>query len=189
MARLIYTFPVSLDGYVADEEGRFEWAEPDDEVFAFINDQQRPIGTYLYGRRLYETMAGWETDPAFAAQSEFTRDFAGLWRAAEKIVYSTTLPRAVTTKTRIERAFDADAVRHLKATTDRDLTVGGPGLAAHAIRAGLVDEYQLLISPYVMGGGNHVFPADVRLRLELLEERRFRNGTVFVRYRNADPST
>ncbi|MGA8115346.1 MAG: dihydrofolate reductase family protein [Actinocatenispora sp.] len=183
MAKLIYSFPVSLDGYVEDEAGTFSWAMPDDEVFAFINDVQRPTGTYLYGRRLYETMTAWETDPTLAAGSAYTRDFADQWQAAEKVVYSTTLQQVATTRTRIERSFDPDAVRQLKATAGHDLVVGGPGLAAHALRAGLVDEVQLFVAPYVTGGGKRFFPDGVRLTLDLLTERRFGNGTTYLRYR------
>lgn len=185
MARLIYAFLVSLDGYVADEDGRFDWAMPDEEVFAYINDVQRPAGTYLYGRRLYETMIGWETDPVLGDQSAVTRDFADQWRAAEKIVYSTTLAQVSTGRTRIERTFSPDAVRRLKATAEHDLTVGGPELAAHAVRAGLVDEYQVFLVPTVAGGGKRFFPKGVRVTLDLLEERRFGNGTVYLRYRAA----
>lgn len=185
MAKLIYSFLVSLDGYIADEDGTFDWAVPDEEVHAFINDLQRPVGTYLYGRRLYETMICWETDPTLAAQSAVTRDFADQWRAAEKIVYSTTLERVSTGKTRIERTFSPDALRRLKATAGHDLTVGGPGLAAHAVRAGLVDEYQLFLAPTVTGGGTRFFPNGVRVKLDLLEERRFGNGMAYLRYRTA----
>ncbi|WP_189929596.1 dihydrofolate reductase family protein [Streptomyces sulfonofaciens] len=183
MAKLIYSCPVSLDGCVADENGDFDWAVPSEEVHAFINDLQRPVGTYLYGRRMYETMLGWETGPAPAARSAVTRDFADQWQAAEKIVYSTTLHRVCTGRTRLERTFDPDALRQRKAASDRDLTVGGPGLAAHAVRAGLVDEYQLFVVPTVVGGGKRFFPAGVRVGLDLLEERRFADGTVHLRYR------
>jgi dihydrofolate reductase len=183
VAKLIYSFLVSLDGYVADDDGKFDWAMPDEEVHAFINDLQRPVGTYLYGRRLYETMICWETDPTLAAQSAVMRDFADQWQAAEKIVYSTTLQRVSTGKTRIERTFSPDALRQLKATAGHDLTVGGPGLAAHAVRAGLVDECQLFLTPIVAGGGKRFFPNGVRVKLDLLEERRFGNGMVYLRYR------
>lgn len=185
MGRLIYSFPVSLDGHVADEDGNFDWAMPDEEVFAFINDLQRPVGTYLYGRRLYETMIGWETDPTLATQSAVTRDFADQWHKAEKVVYSTALQQVCTGRTRIERSFSPDTVRRLKATAEHDLTVGGPGLAAHAVRAGLVDEYQLFVVPTVTGGGNRLFPTGVRVTLDLVEERRFANGMVYLRYRTA----
>jgi dihydrofolate reductase len=182
MAKLIYSFLVSLDGYVADEDGTFDWAMPDEEVHAFINDLQRPVGTYLYGRRLYEAMTGWETDPTLAAHSAVTRDFADQWQQAEKIVYSTTLQQVSTGKTRIEQTFNPDAVRHVKATAGHDLTVGGPGLAAHAVRAGLVDEYQLFLAPIATGGGKRFFPNGARIKLDLVEERRFGNGMVYLRY-------
>ena len=186
MAKLIYSVIASLDGYVADEEGKFDWAEPDAEVHAFINDLERPVGTYLYGRRMYETMAGWETDATLAAQSENMGDFAQIWQAAEKIVYSKTLGTASTRRTRIERDFDPEAVRHLKASAATDLAVGGPELAAHALRAGLVDECQLFVAPIIVGGGKRTLPDDVRLKLELLAERRFDAGMVYLRYRSLD---
>ena len=184
MAKLIYSALASLDGYIEDESGTFAWAAPDEEVHRFVNDLQRPVGTYLYGRRLYEVMAAWETDPAIAEQSPVTRDFAEVWRAAEKIVYSTTLEAPSTAKTRIERDFDPEAVRQLKAAATRDLAVGGPGLAARAFAAGLVDEIHLFVAPIVVGGGKQALPDGVRLELELLDERRFGNGTVYVRYRS-----
>lgn len=183
MAKLIYTAIASLDGYIEDEDGNFDWAEPDEEVHALANDLTRPLGTHLYGRRMYETMAVWETDDALAAQSEVTSDFARIWRAADKVVYSKTLEAAVTSRTRIERDFDPESVRRLKATSKGDLSVGGPGLAAHAFEAGLVDECQLFLVPIVVGGGKRALPDDLRLRLELLAERRFGNGTVLLRYR------
>ena len=183
MARLVYSSIASLDGYVADAEGRFDWAVPDDEVHAFVNDLERPVGTYLYGRRMYEVMAGWETAGAVPGQSPLMRDFAAIWRAADKIVYSRTLTDVCTVRTRIERAFDADAIRELKTTSARDITVGGPGLAAQALAAGLVDECQLYCAPVVVGGGTRAFPAGLRIRLELLDERRFGNGTVYLRHR------
>ncbi|MGH2814922.1 MAG: dihydrofolate reductase family protein [Actinomycetota bacterium] len=183
MAKLIYLFNVSLDGYIADEDGKLDWTAPDEEYYSFINDLQRPVGTYLYGRRLYELMHVWETDPAAAAQSPGTREFAEIWQAADKVVYSTTLEAASTTRTRIERDFDPEAVRQLKAAAERDLTVGGPTLAAHAITAGLVDEYQLFVWPVVVGGGKRFLPDRARLQLELLDERRLGNGAVYLRYR------
>lgn len=183
MAKLIYSAIASLDGYVADKDGNFDWAEPDEEVHAFINDLERPVGTYLYGRRMYETMVGWETDPALAAQSEPMRDFAQIWQAADKIVYSKTLARASTDRTRIERDFDPEAVRRIKASAGSDLTVGGPDLAAHAFKAGLVDECHLFVAPIVVGGGKQSLPDDVRLELELLDKRRFDGGMVHLRYR------
>jgi dihydrofolate reductase len=183
MAKLLYVLNVSLDGYIADEDGKFDWGAPDQEYYSFINDLLRPVGTYLYGRRLYELMAVWETDPAAAAQSPAVREFAGIWQAADKVVYSRTLQAAATTRTRIERDFDPQAVRHLKAATGRDLTVGGPDLGAHAITAGLVDEYHLFVWPVVVGGGKPFLPNRVRLQLELLDERRFGSGVVYLRYR------
>jgi dihydrofolate reductase len=183
MAKLIYSAIASLDGYVADERGRFDWAEPDPEVHAFINDLERSVGTFLYGRRMYETMAGWETDAALAARSEPMREFAQIWQAAEKIVYSKTLETASTRRTRIEREFDPGAVRRLKAAAARELTVGGPALAAQAFRAGLVDECRLFVAPIIVGGGKRSLPDDVRLELELLAERRFDSGMVHLRYR------
>ena len=179
MAELIYTAIMSLDGYVADEDGNFDWAEPDEEVHAFVNDLERPIGTYLYGRRLYEVMVAWET---ITDEQPFIRDYAQIWRAAYKIVYSRSLESVASEKTRIERSFDPDAVRQMKASADRDISVGGPTLAAQAFRAGLVDEIRLLLAPAVVGGGTRALPDDVRLKLELLDERRFDNGTVHLHY-------
>ena len=183
MAGLIYSSIASLDGYVADEDGNFDWAVPGEEVHAFINDLDRPLGTYLYGRRMYETMAGWETDPTLAEKSPQMRDFAEIWQAADKIVYSRTLEAVSTTRTKIEHDFDPDAVRQMKASAERDMIVGGPGLAAEAFRAGLVDECHLFIAPVVVGGGKRSLPDGVRARLELLDERRFESGMVYLRYR------
>src|SRR5918993_811361 len=183
MAKLIYSAIASLDGYVADEDGNFDWAVPDEEVHAFINDLDRPVGTYLYGRRMYETMVGWETDPTLADRSPLMRDFAEIWRAADKIVYSRTLERVTSARTRIERDFDPEAVRRTKAAAGRDLIVGGPDLAAHAIKAGLVDEWHLFVTPIVVGGGKRSLPDDVRVKLELLDERRFEGGVVHLHYR------
>jgi dihydrofolate reductase len=183
IAKLIYSAIASLDGYVADEDGNFDWAVPDEEVHAFINDLDRPVGTYLYGRRMYETMAGWETDPTLADRSPVMRDFAELWQAANKIVYSKTLEAVSTAKTRIERDFDPEAVRRMKALAGRDLIVGGPELAAQAYKAGLVDECHLFVVPVVVGGGNRSLPNNVRLKLELLDERRFGSGIVYLYYR------
>jgi len=183
MAKLIYVLNVSLDGYIADEDGKFDWAVPDEEFFSSINDLERPVGTYLYGRQLYELMQVWETDPAAAAQSPGTREFAAIWQAADKVVYSRTLAAAATTRTRIERDFDPHAVRQLKAAAERDFTVGGPTLGAHAITAGLVDEYHLFVWPVVVGGGKHFLPNRARLQLELLDEHRFGSGAVYLRYR------
>ena len=183
MAKLIYSALSSLDGYIADENGNFDWAAPDEEVHAFVNDLQRPVGTYLYGRRLYEVMVAWETPDTFADQQPVLLDFAELWQAADKVVYSRTLEAAGTTRTRIERDFDPEAVRQLKAAAERDLTVGGPDLAAQAFRAGLVDECQLFLTPVIVGGGKRALPDKARVELELLDERRFGNGVVYLRYR------
>jgi dihydrofolate reductase len=179
---LIYSAIASLDGFVADEAGNFDWAAPDEEVHAFLNELERPVGTYLYGRRMYEVMVAWETLP-LAGQPGSMQQFAELWRAADKIVYSRTLTEVASARTRLERAFDPAAVRRLKATAERDLTVGGPELAGHALKEGLVDELQLFILPVVIGGGKRVLPDGLRLELELLDERRFGSGVVYVRYR------
>ncbi|MEU5782863.1 dihydrofolate reductase family protein [Micromonospora lupini] len=183
MAKLIYVNNVSLDGYIEDERGAFDWFPIGDEVFAFHTDLLRSAGTLLYGRRLYEAMAVWETDPALGAQSDLTADFANAWQAASKVVYSTTLAAASTADTRIERQFDPDVVRELKATASSDLTVGGANLAAQALTAGLVDECQLMVLPVVVGGGKPGLPTGIRADLELLDERRFQNGVVHLRYR------
>jgi dihydrofolate reductase len=181
MASLIYSAIASLDGYIADDDGRFEWAAPDEEVHSFVNDLERSVGIYLYGRRMYEVMAAWET--LETAGQPVVADFAEIWRAADKIVYSTTLTTASTPKTRIERAFDPDAVRQLKASAESDITIGGPGLAAHALRAGLVDECHVFVVPTVVGGGLRAFSDQVRVDLDLIDQRRFANGTVYLRYR------
>jgi dihydrofolate reductase len=183
MAKLIYSAITSLDGYINDENGNFDWAAPDEEVHRFVNDLGRPVGTFLLGRRMYDTLAVWETIPTDGDQSPAIADFAGIWRAADKVVYSSTLDTVATARTRIERDFDPEAVRRLKASADADLAVGGPGLAANAFRAGLVDECQLFLSPIVVGGGTPSLPDKVRLELELLDERRFGNGVVYLHYR------
>ncbi len=183
MAKLIYSAISSLDGYVADADGVFDWAAPDEEVHAFVNDVLRPVGAYLYGRRMYEVMVYWETAHTRADQSPVVRDFTEIWQAADKIVYSTTLETVSSARTRIERNFDPDAVRQLKASGGRDLTVGGPALAAQAIKAGLVDEYHLFVTPIVVGGGTASFPDKACLTLDLLDERRFGNGMVYLHYR------
>jgi dihydrofolate reductase len=180
MAMLIYSAITSLDGYVADEDGNFDWAAPGEEVHAFVNDLVRPVGTYLYGRRMYEVMVFWET---LADESPVMQDFAQLWQAADKIVYSKTLETPSSARTRIERDFDPEAVRQLKAQGGPDITVGGPDLAAQAIKAGLVDEYHLFLTPIVVGGGKQSLPDQVRVKLELLDERRFRSGVVYLHYR------
>jgi dihydrofolate reductase len=182
VAKLIYSVIESLDGYIADEDGNFDWAEPDEEVHTFVNDLERPVGTYLYGRRMYEVMKAWETLD-IGDEPPFSQDFAAIWRAADKIVYSRALEAATSARTRIERDFDPEAVRQLKAAAGSDITIGGANLAAEAIRVGLVDEWHLLVAPVVVGGGTASLPDRVRLQLELLNERRFGNGMVFLRYR------
>ena len=183
MAKLIYSMITSLDGYVADKEGNFDWSMPDEEVHQFFNDLERPIGTYFYGRRMYEVMVAWET--ATFADEPVTQDFAGLWQAADKVVFSTTLETVSSAKTRIERHFDPAAISRMKVNATRDITVGGPDLAAHAIKAGLVDEFQFVVSPVVVGGGTSFLPDDVRLQFELVDERRFGNGAVYLHYRSS----
>jgi len=186
MAKLIYSAIASLDGYVEDAHGKFDWAAPDEEVHAFVNDLERPIGTYLYGRRMYETMVSWETVSGGADQPAVTRDFAEIWRAAEKIVYSRTLQAVSSSRTRIERDFDAEAIRALKRASGSDIAIGGAELAGQAIASGLVDEFRLLLVPILVGGGKRLWPQDVGgVALELLDERRFREGVVSVHYRVA----
>lgn len=182
MARLIYTTNTSLDGYIEDMDGKFDWTDPSDEVFQFITDLIRADGTHLYGRRTYENMMVWETDPSFAAQSPLLRDFAQVWQSADKIVYSRTLQAVPTRKTQIERNFDPEAVRRLKENVEQDIHIGGAELAAQAFRARLIDEYHLFIKPIILGGGKPALPDNVRLKLKLLEERRFENGEVYLRY-------
>jgi dihydrofolate reductase len=182
MGSLIYSAITSLDGYIADEHGKFDWGEPDEEVHAFVNDLERSVGIHLYGRRLYEVMTAWETLNT-ENQPAHIRDFAEIWQAAEKIVYSRSLESVSTARTRIEREFDPEAVRDLKATADTDLLVGGPDLAAHAFKAGLVDECQPFVAPMIVGGGKRFLPDHLRQELELADERRFANGMVHLRYR------
>lgn len=186
MANLIYSAISSLDGYIADETGNFDWAAPDMEVHAFVNDLERPIGTYLYGRRMYETMVFWETAHSLVDPPPAVADYAQIWQAADKVVYSTTLDAVSSARTRLEREFDPDAVRALKASSPRDLGVGGSHLAARAIEAGLVDEYHLFLVPFVVGGGTRALPDGVRFGLELADERRFAAGTVHLRYRKTN---
>jgi len=183
MAKLIYASNVSLDGWTEDAHGAFDWAPPDDDVFAFITEIMRSSGTYLYGRRMYETMAVWETDPTLAARSGLTADYASVWQAADKVVYSSTLPAPLTANTRLERRFDPGAVLELKVTATRDLLVGGPHIAGQALAAGLVDELALLVWPVVLGGRNPALQTGARVDLELVDEHRFAGGVVGLRYR------
>ncbi len=182
MAKLIYSAIMSLDGYVADENGNFDWAAPDEEVHAFVNDLERPIGTYLYGRRMYEVMAYWETAPAVAGRRSVTQDYAAVWQAADKIVFSRTLETVSTARTRIERDFQADTVRRMKAVAGSDISIGGTELAAQAIKAGLVDDVHLFVVPAIVGGGTRFLPDGVRSGLQLLDERRFGGGVVHLHY-------
>ena len=186
MSALIYTAIASLDGYVEDEAGNFDWAAPDEEVHAFVNDLERPIGTYLYGRRLYETMVFWETVSTKADEPGVFSDYAEIWRAADKIVYSRTLQTVSSERTRIERELDPDAISRLKETSKTDISIGGAELAAEALRLGLVDECQLFLGPVVVGAGKRALPDNIRVELELLDERRFGNGVVYLRYRVRD---
>jgi len=181
MSKLIYSTITSLDGFVADVEGRFDWAAPDEEVHAFVNDLERPVGTYLYGRRMYQTMAYWES-PSLDGQPTAFTDYAGIWQAADKVVYSTTLDDVGTRRTRLERAFDADAVRRWKASEDRDLSIGGAHLASQAVAAGVVDELHMFVVPVLVGGGTPFLAGGVPVDLRLLAERRFDGGVVHLHY-------
>lgn len=183
MAHLIYSAISSLDGYTEDRDGNFDWAMPDEEVHRFINDLERTIGTYLIGRRMYETMMVWETDPGFAEDSPITKDFAQIWQAADKIVYSRTLAAAATHKTKIERNFNPEVIKQLKKTAQHAISIGGPELAAQAFQSGLIDECHLFLTPIIVGGGKPALPDKVRLELELLDERRFGNGMIYLHYR------
>jgi dihydrofolate reductase len=183
MAKMIYSAITSLDGYVADEDGNFDWAAPDEEVHSFVNDLERSVGTYLYGRRIYETMVYWETAHTLPGRPPFIQDFAEIWQAADKIVYSRTLETVSSARTRIERDFDAEAVRQMKGSAARDISVGGPDLAGQAIKAGLVDEYHLFLTPIVVGSGKPSLPDNILVKLELIDERRFGSGVVHLHYR------
>ena len=183
MAKLIYSAICSLDSFVADAEGNFDWAAPDEELHSFVNDLERPIGTHLYGRRMYETMRYWETPEASTGQDAVSRDYAEIWRSAEKIVFSRTLDHASSAKTQIEREFDPEAIRRLKEEAERDIGIGGPELAGEAIRAGLVDEYHLFLNPIIVGGGNPALPSDAHVALELIDQRRFGSGVIHLHYR------
>jgi dihydrofolate reductase len=182
MAKLIYSVIASLDGYIENAQGEFGWAAPDDEVFAFVNELERPIGTYLYGRRMYETMVYWETAETAGSLSSPSRDFAETWRRAEKVVYSRTLDTVSSARTRVEPEFDPARVKRLKESSARDLTVGGAELAAQAMAAGLVDECNLFLHPILVGGGKHALPDTMQIRLQLLSERRFKSGVVYLQY-------
>jgi dihydrofolate reductase len=186
MAALIYSAIMSLDGFVADVEGGFSWAAPDEQVHAFVNDLERPVGTFLYGRRMYEVMAYWQTAGAEPSGPPVVTDFAAIWRSAEKVVYSTTLASVTTPRTRLEQSFDVETVRRLKSDATRDVTVGGPDLAGQAINAGLVDEYQMIVVPVVVGGGTRAFARGVTASLHLVDEHRFDNGFVYLRYLASD---
>ncbi len=183
MAKLIYSAITSLDGYIEDERGGFDWAMPDEEVHAFVNDLERPIGTYLYGRRMYETMVYWETVDTASDQHAVARDYAQVWRAAEKIVFSRTLQTVSSARTRIEHELDVDAIQRLKETSGSDISIGGAELAGHAISAGLVDEIHLLVAPVMVGGGKRSLPDNVFARLQLMDEHRFQGGFVHLHYR------
>jgi dihydrofolate reductase len=182
MAKLIYSAITSLDGYIADEDGNFDWGEPDEEVHTFVNNLVRTVGTYLFGRRMYEVMAAWETMHTLANQPAFIYDFAEMWQAADKVVYSKTLEKVSSARTRIEREFDPEAIRQMKARTGNDIAVGGAHLAAQAFKARLVDECHLILTPIIVGGGNPCLPSKCRVRLELLDEHRFGNGMVYLKY-------
>lgn len=183
VAKLIYSAIASLDGYVEDAHGNFDWAAPDEEVHAFVNDRERPIGTYLYGRRMYETMRFWDTVNTGDDQDAVTRDYAQVWRSADKVVYSRTLDTPSTPRTKIERDFDPVAITAMKGSSPRDISVGGAELAGQAMAAGVVDECQLLLGPVIVGAGKRALPAKVHAQLELLDERRFRSGVVYLHYR------
>jgi dihydrofolate reductase len=180
--KLIYSAIASLDGYIEDRAGAFDWAAPDEAVHAFVNDLERPVGTYLYGRRMYETMVYWDTAHELPDPSAAVRDFTDIWQAAHKIVFSKTLEAVSSARTVIERNFDPDGIRRLKANAEHDVTVGGADLAGQALAAGLVDELQLFSMPVLVGGGKRSLPGDVRADLELLDSRRFDSGVVFRRY-------
>jgi dihydrofolate reductase len=183
IAKLIYSSLASLDGYTVDEQGKFDWAKPDEEVHSFFNDLERPIGTYVYGRRMYETMAAWEKPETIAGEGEVVREYAEIWKDADKVVFSRTLDHVSTDRTRIEREFDPDAIRRLKEDADRDTSIGGPTLASEAIKVGLVDEIHLVVVPIIVGGGTPFFPPAVRVDLELIDERRFAAGAIHLHYR------
>ena len=182
MAKLVYTMLASLDGYIADEDGNFDWAAPDEEIHSFVNENERRVGTYLYGRRMYDVMRYWETAHADKSQPPYILDYAQIWQSADKVVYSRTLRAPSTARTRIEREFTPAVIREMKAAADRDISIGGPHLAAEALTAGLVDEMHVYLVPYVAGGGTQFLPDGLRLPLDLLDERRFASGAVHLRF-------
>jgi dihydrofolate reductase len=182
MAKLIYSAIASLDGYVEDQQGKFDWAMPDEEVHAFANDLERPIGTHLYGRRMYETMKVWETDELLEGQPQVMRDYAEIWRGTDKIVYSRSLDQVETTRTRLERTFDHEEIRALKRAEEQDISIGGAQLAAQALDAGLVDELHLLLIPVAVGAGKPALPIGSHKSLALQGQRSFTNGTIYLRY-------
>ena len=182
MAKLIHSAMMSLDAFIADANGKFDWAEPDREVHTFINDLERQCGTYLSGRSMYEVMTIWETDELIKGAPDYMQDFAAVWRAADKVVYSRSLETVSTARTRLARSFDAQALRELKASTERDISIGGPTLATHAFRARLVDECQLFLVPISVGGGTKALPVDLAVKLELGDQRRFACGVVYLKY-------
>jgi dihydrofolate reductase len=183
MARLTYSMIASLDGYVADESGGFDWAAPNEEVHAFVNELERPVGTYLCGRRMYEVMAIWQDFPGIEHEPPVMQEYAEIWQQADKVVYSSTLPSVTTPRTRLERVFDPDAVRAMVSDVEQDVSVGGPTLAAHALKAGIVDDVHLFVVPVIVGGGKPCWPSAARLSLELVDENRFSGGTVHLHYR------
>jgi dihydrofolate reductase len=183
MGQLIYSGIASLDGYVADRDGNFSWSEPDEEVHRFVNDLERNVGTYLFGRRMYQVLSVWETFGSTPGAPDYIQDYGRIWQGADKVVYSSSLTAVTTARTQVERTFDADAVRKMKDGTDANISIGGPTLAAAALRAGLVDECQLFLNPVAVGGGQRFLPDGLNLKLELLDERRFGNGVVYLRYR------
>lgn len=182
MASLIYSVISSLDGYIEDQSGNFDWAAPDQEVHAFVNDMERPVGTYIYGRRMYQTMLFWEKPENLAGEPPVMQDFATIWRSADKLVFSRTITAVSSARTRLKRQFDPGSIARMKATSGKDISIGGPELAAVAIRNGLVDELRLLLAPIIVGGGKPSLPRDLRVRLELVEQRRFDNGVVYLDY-------
>jgi dihydrofolate reductase len=182
MARLVYAVLASLDGYVADEAGNFDWAAPGEDVHRFINELERSVGTYLFGRRLYEIMAVWQDFPDIEQEPEVIGEYAAIWQSADKIVYSETLAAVTTPKTRLDRSFDPQSVRAMVTDQEQDVSIGGPTLASHALRAGIVDDIHLFIVPHIVGGGTPCWPAGLPLQLDLAEQERFSDGTVYLHY-------